>query len=130
MEENTQTKKILIVEDENDQRDILSDEFKDQGFEVLIAENGKKGLNSAKEQRPDVILLDIVMPVMDGISMMSKLRESSTWGKKVPIILLTNLTSDSDRVIKAVSENDPAYYLVKSDWNLENVVDKVHECLQ
>lgn len=129
MEKQPQTKKILIVEDEKDQREILVDEFKAQEFEVVTAENGQKGLNVAKEEKPDVILLDIVMPVMDGITMMTKLRESSTWGKSVPIILLTNLTSDSDKVIKAVSQNDPAYYLVKSDWDLVNVVDKVEECL-
>lgn len=130
MEKNTQTKKILIVEDEDDQREVLADEFKDQGFEVLIAKNGKEGLEVSQNKKPDLILLDIVMPVMDGISMMTKLRKDSTWGKEVPIILLTNLTSDSDKVIKAVSENDPAYYLVKSDWDLSNVVEKTKECLE
>jgi len=96
---------------------------------VIIAENGLNGLNTALAKRPDLILLDIILPVMDGMTMMSKLREENEWGRTVPIILLTNLSADDDERTREVAKNEPAYYLVKSNWSLEDIVEKVKERL-
>jgi len=124
-----QSKKVLIVEDEEDLREAMVDKLTREGFQVNEARNGEEGLEVALKEHPDLILLDIVMPKMDGMTMMKKLRETNTWGEKVPIILLTNLSASDDKIIKAIVENEPSYYLVKSDWKIEDIVNKVREQL-
>lgn len=121
------TKKILIVEDEIDMREALVDELTRSGFATLIAKNGKEGLASALRDRPDLILLDIIMPEMDGMAMMKQLR-TDAWGKTVPIIILTN-ASANDKILQGVVADEPSYYLVKSDWNLADVVGRIKEVL-
>ena len=77
-------KKILIVDDEPALLTALVDKFTRAGYTVGIAENGKEGLKLALKNRPDLILLDIIMPVMDGITMLYKLRKDS-WGGKLKL---------------------------------------------
>ena len=108
---------ILVVEDESSQRMALTDAFSSEGFKVFAAKDGSEGLALALREHPDMILADIVMPVMDGITMLSKLRED-IWGKDAKVIMLTNL---SDAL-----EHGSYDYLVKSDWNIEDVVARVH----
>ena len=91
---NDKKQTILIVEDELPLLKVYADRFSDEGFLVLKANNGQEGLDLAIKEKPDLILLDILMPVMDGLTMMQKLRENTTWGKTVPIMLLTNLSAD------------------------------------
>lgn len=122
-------KKILIVEDELSLRNALRDKLSREDFAVLEARNGEEGLAVALREHPDLILLDIIMPVMDGMTMMKKLRQEKEWGKNVPIILLTNLGSD-DKTLKDVTEDKPSYYLVKSNWTLRDVVEKIKELLR
>ena len=128
MEETTK-KKILIIEDENSQRKALMEKFTREGFTVLEARDGEEGLRVALKEQPHIILLDIVMPKMDGMTMIKKLRQENDWGKSVPVILLTNLSSDDDKINKMITENEPAYYLVKSNYLLSEVVEKVKERL-
>jgi CheY-like chemotaxis protein len=117
---------ILVVEDESAVSEALGDKFGREGFEVFLAKDGAKGLEVALREIPDLILLDIVMPVMDGITMLEKMRKDKK-GKKIPVIMFTNL-SDSDRIKEAQKKgvND---YLIKADWKLEDVVKKVKEKL-
>jgi two-component system, sensor histidine kinase and response regulator len=123
---NTFNKKILIIEDESSVRNALVNKFTSEKFEVLEAKNGKIGLKLALSNHPDIILLDIMMPVMNGITMLKKLRTNSDI-QKIPIILLTNL-NDSENIDEAMSLG--VYdYLVKADWKLEDVVKKVKEKL-
>jgi two-component system response regulator/two-component system chemotaxis response regulator CheY len=128
MPEDKKTK-ILIVEDEEIVRKTYADELRDEGFSVLMANNGRDGLELALREKPDLILLDILMPIMNGLTMMDKLREKDLYGKSVPIILLTNLSASEEEIMKAVTKNEPAYYLVKSDWDLSQVVEKIKERL-
>src|SRR3989338_5572185 len=128
MTEDKKTK-ILIVEDEAIISKTYAEELRDQGFLVLIAMNGSVGLEIAFREKPDIILLDILMPVMDGLTMMGKLREKDFYGKNVPIILLTNMSASEEKIMQAVTKNEPAYYLVKSDWNLSAVMEKIKERL-
>jgi DNA-binding response OmpR family regulator len=121
--------KILIVEDEEIIRKAYADELTDKGFAVLEAGNGQDGLDVAVSQKPDLILLDILMPVMDGLTMMAKLREKSQYGKAVPIILLTNLSAGEERILESITKNEPAYYLIKSDWDMSAIVAKIRERL-
>lgn len=121
--------KLLIVEDEVVISKVYAEELRDQGYIVLTAMNGRDGLELALSEKPDLILLDILMPIMDGLTMMEKLRESGLYGKAVPIILLTNLSANEERIIQSLVKNEPAYYLVKSDWDLSGVVEKIKERL-
>lgn len=115
-------KTILIVEDETSLLEALADKFELNGFKVFQARNGKEGLKQALNHQPDMILLDIVMPVMDGLAMLKELRDN-TWGKTAKVIMLTNL-SDWGDTKQAVDENVHEY-LVKADWKIEDVVKKV-----
>jgi DNA-binding response OmpR family regulator len=119
--------KILIVEDEIDLLGVLSQNFSMEKFEVLQASNGEVGLEQALRHHPDIILLDIIMPVMDGITMLKKLREDA-WGKDAQVVLLTNL-SDEKKVAEAM-QHGVYDYLVKADWNINNVVEKVRSKLK
>lgn len=121
--------KILIVEDEVIINKTYTEELQDEGFLVLTATNGRDGLELALSEKPDLILLDILMPIMDGLTMMDKLRSTDLYGKNVPIILLTNMSSSEEKIMTAIIKNEPAYYLVKSDWNLSGVVEKIRERL-
>lgn len=115
-------KRILIVEDDPPMMEALTDKLGREGFEVLDARNGEDGLSRSLADKPDLILLDIILPKMDGITMLKKLREDEA-GKKIPVIILTNL-SDSERVMEA-TKNGAFDYLVKAEWRLEDVIKKV-----
>ena len=101
----------------------------DGGFLALTAKDGQEGLATALAEKPDLILLDILMPVMDGLTMLQKLRQENDYGKKVPVILLTNLSADSEDIVKKVAETGPAYYIVKSSFTIPEVDKKVKEVL-
>ena len=118
---------MLIVEDEIALRQAMEDKFTREGFSTFVAKDGEDGLNQALTERPDIILLDIIMPNMDGLTMLKILRNDQEWGKNVPVMILTNL-NDIDNVSRAV-ENGVYEFLVKSDWRLDDLVDKVKEKL-
>ena len=120
---------ILIAEDDESMQGAISDALKNQGFETLIVNNGEEALAIALKEHPDLILLDIFMPKMDGLVMLQKLRLDE-WGKQVAVIILTNLNPNSNSVINSVLKNEPAYYLVKSDVKLEGIVEKIKEVLK
>lgn len=128
MDENKK-KKILIVEDEEALCKVCAEELRSAGFDVLTALNGIEGLQTALSEKPDLILLDIIMPLMDGLTMMNTLREKNIYGKNVPIILLTNMSAGEEQIMQSIIKNEPAYYLVKSDWDLSQVIDKINERL-
>lgn len=121
-------RKILIVEDEISLLAALTDKFTREGYEVITSINGKDGLKSALGNHPDIILLDIVMPVMDGITMLHKLREDD-WGKNVKVILLTNLSNPQPGKVTQILIKSASGYLVKSDWKIMNVVNQVNKLL-
>ena len=122
-------KKILIVEDEEEVTRAISDAFINQEFTILKAFDGEQGLSVSLKEHPDLILLDILMPKMDGMIMLQKLREDE-WGKTAPVIILTNVNPNTSSVINSVLQNEPAYYLIKSDVKLEGIVEKVREVLK
>ncbi len=118
---------ILIVEDDPPVLNALVDKLTREGFNVLQTKNGEEGLVAANRDHPDLLLLDILMPKMDGLAMMKKLRAESAWGKHVPIILLTNLSPDEERINASIAENEPAYYLVKTNLSMSDLVEKIKE---
>lgn len=119
-------KKILVVEDEIALLEALTEKLTKENFEVLQAKNGQEGLQQGLNLHPDLILLDILMPVMDGMTMLTKLR-ADDWGKSVPIIILTNL-SDEQKVSESLSAG-VFDYLVKSGWTLEDLTKKIKDRL-
>lgn len=118
---------ILVTEDEPAMMQAMIDSFTRAGFTVLPARDGVEGLEIAKKEHPDLILLDILMPKMDGIAMMDALRLDE-WGKTVPIIILTNLDTTSS-MISTILKDQPAYYLLKTNTKLEDLVEKVNGVL-
>jgi DNA-binding response OmpR family regulator len=120
-------KKILIVEDDVSMLNALHDKFEAEGLKVVLAGNGKEGLALALKTHPEIILLDILMPVMDGIKMLKKLRKDA-WGKDAKVIVLSNV-SDNDRVVAAVEQGTREYF-VKTAWKLDSVVKIVKEHLK
>jgi DNA-binding response OmpR family regulator len=120
---------ILIVEDDPALLRALADKLAREDFLVLQAKDGLEGLTTAQEKHPNLILLDIAMPRMDGLTMMKKLRTENEWGENVPIILLTNLSSHDEKINAGIAEDEPAYFFEKSDLDLDNLVKKIHERL-
>ena len=116
-------KKILIVEDEAPLRNAVTDILTFEGFEVFQAKNGQEGLDISLKEHPDLILLDLMMPIMDGLTMLEKLRQDAEFGKSAAVILLTNI-NDPEKVAMA-TEAGSYDFLVKSDWNIEDVVKKI-----
>ena len=120
-------KTVLVVDDDVSQRKVLNEKFTIEGYNVLLAENGEEGLKIALEKHPDIILLDITMPKMDGPSMFTELSRDK-WGIEVPVIMLSNL-SDSKYIVENI-KNGVTDYIVKSDSKIADVVKKVKEILE
>lgn len=113
---------VLIVEDEPSLSEALKDKFTREGFHALVARNGEEGLKMAEENIPSIILLDIVMPKMDGVTMFKKLKENQDTAN-IPVIFLTNL-SNAEQIAEELGDRN-YQYLVKSDWDMKDVVGKV-----
>jgi DNA-binding response OmpR family regulator len=119
---------ILIVEDEKSLREAMVDILFRKNFLPLGAKNGKEGLEIAFSKHPDLILLDLIMPEMDGMSALKEIRED-VWGGKVPVIILTNLSAINGNLAADAIAQRPTHYLVKSDWKLHDIVEKIQEIL-
>jgi len=117
------SKKILIVEDEEILLTMYKDKFVIEGFEVVTAQNGEEGLHKAHHHKPDIILLDLMMPVMDGKAMLRKLREVPVF-KNLPVIVLTN-AGDIENIKETQHFENAAEFLIKSNVGIEEIVMKV-----
>ena len=119
-------KKVLIVEDDNFVAEVYSTKLLEMGHEVRIAQNGEEGLKMVEEEKPDLILLDIIMPVMGGIEMLGELKKKDDW-KQIPVILLTNV-GEKESVQKArdLCVQD---YLIKSHFTPAEVIEKIEAVL-
>lgn len=126
--EQATIKKILIVEDEPALANVLKERFEQERFSATVARDGAEGLESALTGHPDVILLDIILPVMDGLTMLRKLR-ADEWGSTAKVIVLTALTANDLTDIKS-SSIDLDYFLMKADWTLDGVVSVVKKRLE
>jgi len=119
--------KVLIVEDEEMLVNMYISKFEKEGFEPMKASNGKTGLELAQKENPNIILLDVIMPEMDGFMVLKELK-SDAKTKNIPVIMLTNLGQDED--IKKGNELGAKDYLVKANLTPAQVVDKVKEILK
>lgn len=118
--------KILLIEDDSFLSGMYDTKLKLEGFDVILAEDGAKGLELSVSQRPDIILLDIILPKMDGFTTLKHLKDN-TETKKIPVILMTNLgqKEDVERGI-ALGAQD---YLVKAHFMPSEVVEKIRQYL-
>ena len=120
-------KTILVVDDDLSLREILQEKLENENFSVISAINGQEGLEIAKAKHPDLILLDINMPIMDGLEMLKALRKDD-WGEDVPVILLT-IVREEEKIAEAI-EKEACDYIIKSNWDLDKVVEKIKSKLQ
>jgi len=127
MTQNASDKKVLVVEDDKSLRKAIIEKLTHNGFKTTGAEDGEKGMQSALDWKPDLVVLDLLMPKMDGITVLKGLR--ANFGKELPVIILTNVEPD-DKMINNVVEYQPSYYFVKSDIGLDNLVNKIKDSLR
>lgn len=119
--------KILIVEDEAAILNGISDKFTHAGFLVIKAIDGQDGLDKALKERPDVILLDNLMPNADGFYFLENIRKDE-WGKNARVILWSN--SHDVNTIERAKKLGTLDFMVKSEWEYRDVVKKVREALE
>ena len=118
--------KVLIVEDDAFLINIYSTKFEGEGYNVSIAENGEIGLEQVSKEMPDIILLDILMPRLNGFGFLQEIKAKKEFGQ-IPIILLTNLNQNND-IEKGLSLGADDY-LVKAHFMPSEIVEKVQALL-
>ncbi|MBN2096578.1 response regulator [Candidatus Peregrinibacteria bacterium] len=118
-------KTVLIVEDDSMLRKVLTRRIAEEGYRVLEAEDGQEGLQIALKKHPDLLLLDLMMPVMDGVEMLKELRKDK-WGSGVYVYILTNKEPDTDILDEAEREPYRSTYLMKSDYGIDEMVEVVN----
>ena len=116
-------KRILVIEDDTYTRELYEEVLKEANFEVVTALDGEEGLAKAKEGGYDLILLDIMMPKLDGLEVLRSLKENKPEKKNGPIIVLTNLAHDP--VIREAINLGATSYLIKTDLNPDQLIKEV-----
>jgi DNA-binding response OmpR family regulator len=123
MSEKQTKEKILIIEDEDSLRDLLTAKLKNEGFQVDCANDGEAGFSKIKEFSPDLILLDIVMPKLDGYGVMEKMKEANI---KIPVIIISN--SGQPVEIEKTKKLGAVDHLIKTEFSPLDVLNKVKDC--
>jgi len=115
-------KKILLVEDEELMIDLLQRKLTKEGYEISVAKNGEEGLEAMKKVRPDLVLLDIIMPKMGGFEVMEEMQRDKTLAK-IPVIVISNSGQpvELDKAQKLGAKD----WLIKTEFDPQEVVDKV-----
>ena len=119
-------KKILVIEDEATLQKALNEVLSRDGYEVVSSLDGLRGLELVKEENPDLILLDIILPKMDGFEVLKRIKEDDKIAQ-IPVIILTNLSDLSD--IQKALDLGATTYLVKADFHIEDVLKKIEKVL-
>ena len=127
--ENTQStgindtkKKILVIEDDNTISNMYKIGLTNDGYEVVIAKDGQEGLELSASEKPDIILLDIIMPKIDGFAVLGRLKENPVT-KEIPVFLLTNLGQDEDK--ERGKKLGAVDYVVKADLTPMQISEKI-----
>ncbi len=118
--------KILIVEDDSSILNLYQKAFSLEGYEVVVARDGEEGLATAKSALPALILLDVMMPKMNGIELLDMLRAAPETAK-IPVVVYTNLGSEKDE--ETIMSKGAVKYLQKSDYDPQQVVEIVKQIL-
>jgi DNA-binding response OmpR family regulator len=120
-------KKILIVEDDSFLQGLTASKLSKDGYTILVAANGEDAVKIADTEKPDFILLDLVLPSMDGFEVLAKIRKNDAL-KKIPVIIFSNLAEEKDMLkAKDLGANE---YMVKSNFTLDELAQKIKEMLK
>ncbi len=119
--------KILIIEDDSYISDMYRIKLESSGYEVIIAGDGIEGFKALEKQKPNIILLDIVMPKMDGFNVLKMIKNNSNC-KNIPVILLTNLGQEEN--VKRGFELGAVSYIIKAHFTPSEVVEKIKGVLE
>lgn len=119
---------ILLVEDDVFLANIYKTKFTMEGFEVIHADNGESAIVEANKKKPDIILLDILLPKKDGFAVLAELKKETSEVKDIPVILLTNLGQKDD--VEKGLEIGAEDYLIKAHFKPSEVVEKVRKILK
>ncbi len=114
--------KIVLIEDDRYLSNALHFELQNAGFQVALAGNGREGLEKIKSEKPDLVLLDLLLPMEDGFRILETIKKDDAV-KKIPVIILSNLSQESD--IEKGKRLGAADYLIKSSLSIKEVVEKV-----
>ena len=120
------SKKVLVIDDDEALVTALNERLTDAGYKVSSASDGQKGLDVALETHPDLIILDVAMPVMNGWDALTALRADG-WGKDARVVMLTN-SDDMENVSHAIDQGTTEY-LIKGSWTLDDIVAKVSQMI-
>ena len=112
-------KHILVVEDENTLAFALKKKLENSGYIVNVAMDGKEALNKVGQEKPDLILLDLILPVIDGFAVLKELKSTPKY-ENIPVIVLTNLSSDED--VADVLNAGGTDYFIKTEHSLDDIV--------
>lgn len=123
----SEAKKILFIEDESALQKTFGDLLKGEGHEMVSALDGEVGLRLAQEKKPDLILLDLILPKMHGLKVLEELKNNPET-ENIPVIVLTNL-EEMDNIDKALGLG-ASTYLVKANYNLEEVLEKIKMAIE
>lgn len=120
-------KKILIVEDDKFLRELIAQKLIKEGYDIVEAVDGEKGIKSVKEEKPDLILLDLILPGIDGFEVLAKIKENPVLSQ-IPVIILSNLgqKDDIERGLKIGAVD----YLIKAHFTPGEIVEKVKTVLK
>lgn len=118
--------KLLLIEDDPFIREMYISKMEQEGYEVLVSEDGESAFKTIKSEKPDLILLDIVLPKMDGFTLLRKIKEDKDV-KDLPVIILSNLGHKND--IKKGLSLGADEYIVKSHYTPSEVLEKIKKVL-
>lgn len=116
-------KKVLIIEDNKDLQELMQYAFEDAGYEVKTSDDGLLGITEIVDFQPTVVVLDIMMPEMNGYEFLAALKNNTSI--KVPVIVVSNLAQEEDK--KRALEAGADLFLVKADYEMPDLVTKVDE---
>lgn len=119
-------KKILIIEDDNFLRELIADKLTQQGFQVIEAIDGQEGLDICQEQKPDLIILDLILPTIDGFEVLKIIKQDPQLSS-IPVLILSNLGRPNE--IKKGLDLGAKDYMVKSNFTLSEILNKVTETI-
>ncbi|PIZ55825.1 response regulator [bacterium (Candidatus Torokbacteria) CG_4_10_14_0_2_um_filter_35_8] len=124
---NPSEKTILIIEDEQTLLKSLQLHLESEGFKVILASNGQKGIEQAKQKKPDLIILDLILPLKNGVEVLEELEKDSSVCN-IPVLVISNIEDPEQmKKIKAMKIED---YLVKAQYKLKDIGEKAKEILE
>lgn len=120
-------KKILIIEDDKFLRELIGQKLLKEGYDIVEAVDGEKGIKTIKDEKPDLVLLDLILPGMDGFEVLTKIKEDAGVAQ-IPVIILSNLGQKDD--IEKGLKMGAVDYLIKAHFTPGEIIDKIKVVLK